>query len=249
MRFLARAYYVCAYYLSWFVFALVALGLNFGCLFFRPFHRRPAAARRTRAVIRGLFDFWVRWFHASGVLRIRWHGFDAPVPAGTVYIANHPCLLDATVLLSRLPEAICIFKPRLMANPAIGTAAIMAGYSAGTNGIDLIREVSDKVAGGCSLLIFPEGTRTAVGSRLGPFKPGFALIAARARAPVQAIVIRCSPGLVPRGRAWWRVPAELPARMDIVLDRRWPRVAESGSLAFAAEVERHFLSRIAEPVS
>ncbi len=249
MRRLARTYYVGAYYLSWFVFALVALGLNLGCLFRRPFRRGPQTGRRTRAVIRVLFDLWVRWFHASGVLRVYWHGFDLPLPEGTVYVANHPSLIDATVLMARLPDATCIFKPRLMENPAIGTAAIMADYSAGTNGVDLIREVADKVAGGCSLMIFPEGTRTSIGARLEPLKPGFALIAARAQAPVQAIIIRVSRGLVPRGRPWWHAPEVLPGRLDITLGRRWERVSELNSFGFAAEVERYLREQIQEPVA
>lgn len=248
MHRVARIYYVLAYYLSWLVFAAVALGLNLVCLLRRPFRRSPHTARRARAVIRWLFDLWVRWFHATGVMRIHWHGFDRPLPAGTVYIANHPCLLDATILLARLPDTVCIFKPRLMKNPAIGTAAIMADYAAGTSGVDLVREVADKIAAGCSLLIFPEGTRTSKGARLEPLKPGFALIAARAQAPVQAVVIRASRGLVPRGRPWWRAPEELPARLDLTLDRRWPKVPEGCSLEFAAEVEAYFLAQIQEPV-
>lgn len=247
MRRLARCYFVTAYYLSWFVFALVALGLNFVCLFLRPFARTPARTRRVRGWIRRLFDLWVRWFHATGVVKVRFLGFDAPLPGGTVYIANHPTLIDATVLLARLPDAVCIFKPALMRNPAIGTAAIMADYVAGHSGLDLVREVADKLIAGQSLLIFPEGTRTSAGTALGPLKSGFALMASRARAPVRLVVIRASRGLVPRGRAWWLPPEVLPAELELRLDREWPHDPHRSSLDFAAEVERHLLGQLSSP--
>ena len=64
---------------------------------------------------------------------------------------------------------------------------------------------ADQVAAtGNSLLVFPEGTRTVPGRKLNPLKPGFALIASRARAPVRVIIVRSPPDLVPKGWSWWR---------------------------------------------
>ena len=172
-----RGYYVVIYYLSWFFFGLVGLGLNLACICLLPLPKRHARGNGVRTAIRLLFDFWLKWLHLSRVVRIRWHGFDEPLNPGTVYIANHPSLVDATFLLARLPNAVCIFKPSLMRNPVIGPAAIMAEYVSGDAGLDVIRDAAGKVAQGCSILIFPEGTRTALGLPPGPFKPGFALIA------------------------------------------------------------------------
>lgn len=223
MRALRRFWFVLIYYVSWAMFGSVGLALNVGCalLMLAPRGTRVRLAPRVRHTIRNLFSLWLKWTHFTRAMPVGWHGFDAGLTHGTVYIANHPSLLDATVLLARLPEAVCIFKPALMRNPAIGPAAVMAGYAAGQSGVDLIREVAGKILAGQSLLIFPEGTRTAPGTVLGELRPGFALIAARAQAPVQLITIRGSAGLVPRGRRWWKPPTQLPARMDLTLDRRW----------------------------
>jgi len=65
-------------------------------------------------------------------------------------------------------------------------------------------------------LDFPEGTRTAADVALNPLKPGFALIAARARAPVRLIAVRAPRDLVPKGAPWWRV-AVFPAHVEITL--------------------------------
>jgi 1-acyl-sn-glycerol-3-phosphate acyltransferase len=148
---------------------------------------------------------------------VRWHGFTPEALTGpAVYISNHPGLLDATFLLARLPDAICIFKPAIMRNPALGPAALMAGYACGDSGVELIRDVASRVSAGRSLLIFPEGTRTAADVNLNPLKPGFALIAARAQVPIRVIHIRAPRDLVPKGWSWWRAP-QFPSHVDVTL--------------------------------
>jgi 1-acyl-sn-glycerol-3-phosphate acyltransferase len=192
-----------------------------------------------RAAIQRLFRAWLAWLHAVGVVRVQLKGFDEePLPSGTIYIANHPTLIDATVILARLPDAVCIFKPALMNNPAVGPAAFMAGYVRGDHGIDLLKAAAAKVAAGQSLLVFPEGTRTEPGKVLGAMKPGFALIADRAKAPVRLMIIRPSPDLGTRGRRFWPAPAVLPASIDIELDRAWPYEPGRSAAELTRSVER-----------
>jgi 1-acyl-sn-glycerol-3-phosphate acyltransferase len=216
-----RARLVVTYWLSWVLFIVIGLLLNLGCTPLLLLPRRASREQAVRRLMRRLFTFWVDWQGASGVVDVRFIGFDRPLAPRTVFIANHPTLVDATFLLSRLPDTICIFKPALMRHPAIGPAAIMGGYVSGDTGIDLIRDVTARITTGQSLLVFPEGTRTEPGTVLGPLKPGFALIAARARAAVQLVVVRASPELARRGRPWWHPPAVLPAFVEFTLDQRW----------------------------
>jgi 1-acyl-sn-glycerol-3-phosphate acyltransferase len=82
---------------------------------------------------------------------------------------------------------------------------------------------------------------------LGPLKPGFALIAAQARAPVQLIAIRAAADLVPRGRPWWRLPAVLPVWMEISLDRRWAYDPARSARELTDEVEQHLQSVLRAP--
>jgi len=183
------------------------------------FPRRPGRAAAVRRVIRGLFQAWVKWLHATRLIAVVWHGPGAEaLPAPAVYIANHPSLLDATFLLARLPDALCIFKPKLGRNPFLAPAAILAGYVSGDTGVDLIRELAPQVAAGRTVLLFPEGTRTDPNALLNPFKPGFAFIARRADAPIQILAIRASRDLCPRGASWWRLP-RFPTQVDIHVDR------------------------------
>jgi 1-acyl-sn-glycerol-3-phosphate acyltransferase len=191
-----------------------------------------------RSTIRRLFGTWLGWMHATGVVRVEWTGFEDVLQSGTVYIANHPTIVDATFLLARLPDAVCIFKPRLMSNPAVGPAAVMAGYVRGDTGLDLIKAAAERVAAGQSLLIFPEGTRTEEGTMLGRMKPGFALIADRAKAPVRLVVVSATPGLGVRGRPWWPAPQVLPATVRMTLDATWPYEPGRSAAELTQTVER-----------
>jgi 1-acyl-sn-glycerol-3-phosphate acyltransferase len=216
-RRLLRIYHYPANIVSWALFAAVGLALNLVSAVLLLSRHRARHAPAVRAAMRRLFSAWCAWLHFTRLIYVRFHGFTPDALAGpAVYIANHPGLLDATFILARLPDTICIFKPEIMRNPVLGPAARMAGYVAGESGVDLIRDVASRVSGGNSLLIFPEGTRTVPGRMLNPLKPGFALIATRARVPVRIIVVRAPRDLVPKGWSWWRAP-QFPSLVDVTL--------------------------------
>lgn len=243
-RTLRLGWFAFIYYLSWLLFGLGGLALNLACLPLLLLRDRERLGRRTRATTRRLFEFWVRWLHVSNCIRITWIGFDRPLPSGIVYVANHPSLVDAPFLLARLPDTACIFKPALLRNPCIGPAARMCGYvSAGEQGVDLIRAAAARIDAGQSMLIFPEGTRTSEGRTLNPLKPGFALIAQRARCGVQLIRARTSPRLVRRGRAWWRVPPP-PGWVEFTLDEFIPAEEIIDPSAICARVTARLLSTL-----
>jgi len=246
-KFIRRFYYVFTYYLSWLVFGLVGILLNLFCLPMLLLPKQPSRAHKVRLAIKGLFEWWLRWLHMVKVVRVSWHGFEGvELRSGTVYVANHPTLVDATFLLAKLPDTICIFKPSLMRNPAIGPAAIMADYATGITGVDVIRYASEFVKGGGSLLVFPEGTRTAMNAVQGSFKPGFALIAERAKAPVRLITIRSSGEVCTRERPWWRVPTIMPIRIDLTLEKQWLPDPSLRASEFAKMVEQESLARLSE---
>jgi 1-acyl-sn-glycerol-3-phosphate acyltransferase len=244
LKLLRQLWLPVAYYLSWIWFGLGGLLLNlaFGPLLLLP--NRERHGPRVRRITRWMFSFWLRWMHASGVVRVTWNGFDRPLPTGVVYVANHPCLVDAPFLFARLPDTVCIFKPALLRNPFIAPTALLCGYvSAGENGVDLIRNSVERLQAGQSLLIFPEGTRTASGTALNPLKPGFALIARLADRPVQLIRVRSSPLLARKSCPWWRVPP-LPGWVEFTLDELIPAEEIDSPATFSERIATHFKERL-----
>lgn len=234
---LTRLYHILLFAVSWLLFGLCATVVNLACAALLLLPGRARVGGFVREVIRRFFSLWNRWLDLAGLVRVRWHGFEqVPLRGSAVWVANHPGLLDATFLLSRLPDAVCVFKPAMRRNPFLAPAALMAGHVACANGMDFIRRTVEQVSAGRTLIIFPEGTRTSAELALNPCKSGFALIAERAHAPIQIVVIRASRDLLPRGRRWWQVP-RFPALVDIYADERLEPEPHRTARAAAAFVE------------
>ncbi|MCX7718013.1 MAG: 1-acyl-sn-glycerol-3-phosphate acyltransferase, partial [Candidatus Sumerlaeaceae bacterium] len=85
-------------------------------------------------------------------------------------------------------------------------------------GIDrkALRGVLEVLRQGNTLIIFPEGTRTPDGS-LQEGKPGVAMIAAQAGAPIVPVFIDGSFRAMPRGAAWPR-----PVKVQIYFGQPFP---------------------------
>ena len=101
---------------------------------------------------------------------------------------NHPSLIDAVILLSIVPNTVCIMRANLIESPFLGGAARLAGFVPNDKGPALVRHGIEKIRAGENLLIFPEGTRTEA-QAINSFKHGFALIAKKTGAPIQTVFI------------------------------------------------------------
>ncbi|HEY4301770.1 MAG TPA: lysophospholipid acyltransferase family protein [Candidatus Didemnitutus sp.] len=237
--FLHFVYNIFAYSLSLFFFGAFGLELNLFCLLTAPLPATDRVERFHQRLIHWHFALFHWWCAVSGMIRVRYHGFDHLPKNGCVLVANHPAQVDITCLLARIPEAFCIFKPAIRRNPILGAAARRAGYLASDGGHDLVRRAAGKVAAGWTLVVFPEGTRTPPGEALLPLKPGFVLIAQLARAPIQLVRITTDSNLLAKGRAWWRTP-RLPAHVEISTGPLIPTDGGESAEELAARIERWY---------
>jgi 1-acyl-sn-glycerol-3-phosphate acyltransferase len=237
--FLHRLYYCPLYYITLLLFAAGGFEL---CVLAWLTGWRPATARTEhlfqRLIHRHLAAFH-GWCAVTRLVLVRYEGFDHPARAGVVLVANHQSLIDITCLLARLPRAVCIFKPAIRRNPVLGAAARRAGYLGNDGGPDLVRAAVAQVAAGRTLIVFPEGTRALPGTGLLPFRPGFALIAQRARAPIQLVRITTDSDLLTKGRAWWRLP-RFPARVTVTAGPLLPADPADSAVGLTAEIEFWF---------
>ncbi len=121
--------------------------------------------------------------------------------AGPLVIApNHPSLLDAVLVISRLPHVVCAAKAEIWDNLFLGGSARLAGFIRNDSPDEAGPRSRPAAARGRHLLIFPEGTRTSA-RPVGAFKGGFALIAKQAGAPVQTVFIESHLALSRQGLA------------------------------------------------
>ena len=109
-------------------------------------------------------------------------------PGGLIVAANHPTMLDALVVVARLPRGVCVMKAELMRNIFLGGGARLARYIRNDSAAAWCATRSRRLREGGQLVLFPEGTRT-VGAPINPFKPGITLIAQLAKVPIQTVII------------------------------------------------------------
>jgi 1-acyl-sn-glycerol-3-phosphate acyltransferase len=238
---LLNLYVFPGYYFTLIMFGVGGLGLSLFSLLagFLPVTDR--VERYFQRCIHRAFALFIWWTTFARLFVVRYHGLERlnSGPRGCIVIANHPSLTDITVLLARLPEAICIFKPAIRHNPVLGAAARRAGYIASDGGHEVVRLAGDKVASGHTLIIFPEGTRTPPGTALLPFKPGFIIMARRGGVPIQLFRITNSRPVLAKDRAWWKIPP-LPARAEVTVGPCVWINPEATTAAVAAEIEAWF---------
>lgn len=238
---LRAVYQLPAYYVTLGLFALGGLGLSLLGLLTAWVPATERSDRFFQRLIHRHMAFFHWWCDAARLVHVQYRGWERLPRDGVVLVANHVALIDVTCLLARLPEAVCIFKPAIRRNPILGAAARRAGYLGSDGGTDLVRTAANKVAAGNTLIIFPEGTRRPPGETLLPFKPGFVLMARRARRPVQLVRIVTDSDVLTKGRAWWRLP-RFPAHIEVTVGPLVSPDTPTTTAECAAQVEAWFRS-------
>ena len=135
-------------------------------------------------------------------------------------IANHPTLIDVVVLIGLMEQANCVVKQALWSNPFTKGPVQSAGYILNAGSEQFIQDCVHKLQQdhAASLLIFPEGTRTAKGEQLNDFQRGAANIALRAGVPIRPVLISCTPSTLTKNEKWYHIP-EQPFHIHVkVLD-------------------------------
>lgn len=149
---------------------------------------------------------------------------------------NHPCLLDAVMVISRLPNVACVLKANLMKNVFLGAGARLARYIRNEPVRRMVQLAAQDVAEGSHLLLFPEGTRT-ITDPVNPLKGSIGLIAHHAQVPVQTILIETDSVYLSKGWSLFRKPP-MPIHYRVRLGRRFdpPQHVQH----FMAELEHYF---------
>lgn len=161
---------------------------------------------RTGVTQHRLACIWARWLLRGAGVRVEARGLEHIDPQGSyVFAANHASYLDTPAILANIPvEFRFLAKRELFRIPAIGTHLDRAGHipvdrddprasvRTMTEAARIVRER------GISVLIFPEGGRSASGE-LQEFRDGAAYIAIKAGVPLVPVAIAGTHRLLPPG--------------------------------------------------
>jgi 1-acyl-sn-glycerol-3-phosphate acyltransferase len=135
-----------------------------------------------------------------------------------VVVANHPTLVDVTAILAHADDLCCVVKAGLIRSVFVGRLLRTCGHIDGgdggaMSGAAVMQEALCRLEAGLSVLVFPEGTRSAPGG-LHAFRRGAFEIAARAGVPVRPLTLTCTPPALSKGVPFWRQPERM-ARLRI----------------------------------
>ena len=206
---------------------------------------RPAdGGRFGRRVNRACIRFYLRALEAVGAMHFDIGALDVLETSddGPVIIApNHPRLLDAFLVVSRLSNVVCIMKQDIDDSVFLGQAARLAGYISNDSAVQMIRDSVRTLKRGNHLLLFPEGTRT-VREPVNPMTGAVGLIASRAGVPVQTVFIECNSPYLRKGWPLLRRP-QLPIRFRVRLGKRF--APPDDGRAFATILEQYFVDALA----
>jgi len=172
--------------------------------------RHPhSAQRRVRRLVRLACHGLIKALRRLGVIDVRVDHSERLDMPGRLLLANHPSLIDALFLLASVPDACCIVKGQLAANPILRRVILAAGYITTCEPRTVIGAARRVLATGQPLLVFPEGTRSLPG-RPVRLQRGAGAIALASGAWITPVRIRCAPTTLTKGEAWYRVPPSRP---------------------------------------
>jgi 1-acyl-sn-glycerol-3-phosphate acyltransferase len=196
----------CLLQLLLFYLGLTSLSWNLCAWVLYPFLPRSTGERVGRwgiSCVYGHFWWVARW---SGLLRVDSQALDVlREERGLIIVANHPSMLDALILVARLPRSVCIMKASLLRNPFLGAGAKLARYICNDSPHGMVRAAVNDLRQGSQLIVFPEGTRTTQ-APVNPFRPGVTLIAKLAQTPIQTVLIETDSPYLSKGWPIWKLP-------------------------------------------
>lgn len=248
-------------YLALLYFALVGVAYTIVCTMLYPLLPRRPGRWFARRGIGLLFRSYLAMLRFSGLLKLDLSALDElRAEEGIIVAPNHPSLLDAVLIISRLPDIACIMKAGIRDSLILGGGARLAGYIRNDYPANMVRQAARELRSGQQLLVFPEGTRTQR-PPVNPFKGGFALIAKQSAAPLQTVFIESNSPFLSKGWPILKKPkmplsyrAQLGERFEFSGDTRefvnrletyYRRKLEADSAATASDAREHPLGHSA----
>src|SRR6266436_2869035 len=191
------------------------------------------------------FRGFLALLRASGLVNIDLAALDRLRGERSIIIApNHPSLLDAVFIISRLPQTACIMKAEIWDSFFLGGGARLSGYIRNDAPINLLRQSVDELHAGHQLLVFPEGTRTRE-PPVNAFRGGFALMAKKSGAAVQTVFIETNSAFLCKGWPLLKKP-DFPLYYRARLGMRF--TGESDVKAFVSKLKNYYREELSVPV-
>lgn len=208
-------------------------GVVISCFFFRG----QARKRMARYAIMHLFRLYLTILHALHIVRVDLSEIDhLRGEAGLILTPNHPSLLDALLVTSRMPNVVCVMKAAVLKNLLFGKGAQIAGYIPNESLREMVNSAAEELKHGNHVLLFPEGTRTVKSVPL-ELKGSLGVIAKRTDTAVQTLVIETDSGFLGKERHILN-PPDFPVHFRVRVGKRFAPPEDVKT--FMCELETYF---------
>jgi 1-acyl-sn-glycerol-3-phosphate acyltransferase len=148
---------------------------------------------------------WARSALSMNGSKINVSGLEnVPKDGGVLFIANHQSNFDIPIIMGYVPrDKGFIAKLELSKVPSFGRwmkyiGCVFIDRGDARQSLKAINHAAERLKEGHSLVIFPEGTRSADGT-VGQFKPGSLKMAMKAKVPIVPVTISGSINIMPKG--------------------------------------------------
>jgi 1-acyl-sn-glycerol-3-phosphate acyltransferase len=166
----------------------------------------------------------------------------------TLFMSTHGSMLDVPAIAISMPDSLRFVAKRSLAwLPFFGWAMLASGgcifidRGDRKSAVRSLERAAERIRGGCSVLVFPEGTRSRRGE-LQEFKKGPFHLAQGAGVPIVPIVVEGARELMPGGSAGSR-PGEVRVRFGAPLEV----AADDTPSSLAARVREAMIALGARP--
>lgn len=193
-----------------------------------PMKREKKKQLFSRIIMHGLHIFLkTSWIARRKTDNMVGETFEKPA----LIIANHQSFVDILVMLSLAPRLVMVTNNWVWHSPFFGKIVRYADFVSTADGYEnLLTRLQEKVAGGYSVVVFPEGTRSADG-RLHRFHKGAFYLAEQLRLDILPVILygtgmiisKRQPFYVKRGVLCTRILPRIPfddARMGVTYQER-----------------------------
>lgn len=237
LRPLKIAYEYFALYTSLALLGLICLTWSiFAIPLYYILPRRLGTAIGRRGIMSG-FRIYAWSLSVTRAYRLDLHAIDSLRNGPPLILApNHPCLIDALLILTRHPNIVCVMKSALMRNVFLGSGSRLARYVRNDSSRQMVKESVAHLREGGILLLFPEGTRTTR-DPINPLVGSVGLIAKHAQVPVQTLVIETDSPFLGKGWPLFKRPT-LPIVYRVRLGKRFEPPSDVS--AFTAELDQYY---------
>lgn len=227
--FILRFFHIVAFYLALLWLALMLLIGNFVVFFL--FYLLPQDIGRNfgRKLNSFVFRLFLNGCCHLGLMHLDLQALDTlNAEQGIIIAPNHPSMLDALLILSRIKNTSCLMKASLWNNIFLHSGARLAGYVRNDSIKNMVRRSVKELQNGSNLLIFPEGTRT-MQLPINRLKTGVGLISTKAQAPIQTVLLLTNSPYLSKHWPIWKIPS-FPIYFKAAMGQRFEATSKTADM-------------------